>query len=196
MEAIPVLSTAPPETSKSFAYAPLSSFSSSSGLASTTPHAEEGSSRRNGVSAEGCALGYEGPLCAVCSDSYYFSATSTSCKSCDGEGRGQLAALILIPLLMIITLVSLIFSTFLMKPSSAAPSNDDAAQVRPVADGFDSDRKRKSGEIIREWLGKVETFLTPKLKIMTTVFQIISNLPLVINIQFTALSTRLFHAFR
>ena len=200
MQAVSGLSTAPSEASKSSSNSPSSLFMSSSlsGSASDTSHADGGSSSssKGEVSPEGCELGYEGPLCAVCSNAYYFSATTTTCKSCEGAGRGQLAILILVPLVMIITLVSFTFATFLMKPSSAMPSNDDAPLGNPLEADFDVWARRNSGDIVREWMDKLEAILTPKLKIMTTVFQIVSNLPLVINIQFSALSTKLFHAFR
>ena len=143
MQAVSGLSTASSEASKSSSNSPsslfMSSSSSLSGSASDTSHADGGSSSssKGEVSPEGCELGYEGPLCAVCSNAYYFSATTTTCKSCEGAGRGQLAILILVPLVMIITLVSFTFATFLMKPSSAMPSRRRAGWPR-------SKRVRKS----------------------------------------------------
>ena len=38
------------------------------------------------ASPEGCAQGYEGPLCAICSEKYYFSTTTSTCITCKGNG--------------------------------------------------------------------------------------------------------------
>ena len=53
----------------------------------------------------GCAVGYEGVLCATCSDGYYLSSAARQCFSCEGQGERQLAILIAIPLIIIIVVI-------------------------------------------------------------------------------------------
>jgi predicted outer membrane repeat protein len=51
----------------------------------------------------GCADGYEGPLCGVCSHGYYLKSSKSECLPCSKGGAGptQLATLIIVPILFI-----------------------------------------------------------------------------------------------
>ena len=186
----------------------------------------------SGDSPEGCALGYEGPLCAVCSEKYYFSSTSSTCVACAGQGQGQLAAMILIPLVILILVVYFTFTTFLAKAVTKDDLVDGMTGTKSMnafisgdvmematfsyraaveqqknkdekenkekqkdSDGWEDNKKSKS-ELMREWLSKTVIIMTPKLKIMLTVFQIVSSFPFALDIQFSQVSTKLFHAFR
>ena len=181
-----------------------------------------------GDSPEGCARGYEGPLCAVCSENYYFASTTSTCIACEGNGQGQLAAMILIPLVILVLMVYFTFSTFLAKPVSdseiassmvgtkpmgafieghvvemaavtfKAVANQQKNQVDNADDKNDGiwERKKNMNEIVKEQLARVVVVMTPKLKIMLTVFQIVSSLSFTLDIQYTATSTKVFHAFR
>ena len=65
-------------------------------------------------SGPGCAVGYLGPLCAVCAQGYYLDKLVKECVSCEGSGGGsQLAILILVPLAMLI--IGAIASIFRMR---------------------------------------------------------------------------------
>jgi hypothetical protein len=186
----------------------------------------------SGDSPEGCALGYEGPLCAICSETYYFSSTSSTCIACEGQGPGQLAAMILIPLIILVLVVYFTFTTFLAKEVTKDDLVDGMTGTKSMnafmggdimematfsyraaveqqknkednedkekdkeGDGWEEKHKTKS-ELIREWLATTMIIMTPKLKIMLTVFQIVSSFPFALDIQFSAASTKLFHAFR
>jgi hypothetical protein len=72
--------------------------------------------------------------------------------------------------------------------------NEDKEKEKE-SDGWEDKRKTKS-KLMREWLAKTVIILTPKLKIMLTLFQIVSSFPFALDIQFSAASTKLFHAFR
>ena len=49
--------------------------------------------------ASSCAAGYEGPLCSACSSGYYLNRATKECTTCaGGNGPGQLAILIVVPL--------------------------------------------------------------------------------------------------
>ena len=54
------------------------------------------------ATATGCAPGYNGPLCGVCSAGYFLDATLRECRSCAGQGAGQLATLIIVPIVLIV----------------------------------------------------------------------------------------------
>ena len=197
-------------------------------ISTSTPiptHAPSRNLNTISYSPEGCAIGYEGPLCSVCSDKYYFASTSSTCIACEGNGVGQLATLILIPLVLIILVAYFTFSTFLAKtvtkddmvkgligtkPMDAliggnmiemstvtvkAVSQQHCNRERKEDEGNWSQRRSKR-EILRAWLSQAAVVMSPKLKIMLTVFQIISSLQFALNIAFTAVATKLFHAFR
>ena len=175
-------------------------------------------------SPEGCARGYEGPLCAVCSEKFYYASTSSTCIACEGDGQGQLAALILIPLVILIVVVYFTFTTFLAKAVDKSSLVYGMMGTRPMDNLIEGhvvevaavtcratadqqkdkesndngawERKPSAKENFQEWLSRAMIVMTPKLKIMLTVFQIVSSLPFALDIQFTELSTKLFHAFR
>jgi hypothetical protein len=196
-----------------------------SNFSSATAVAPTGSVNITRYSTNGCARGYEGPLCAICSEKYYFASTTSTCIACDGNGQGQLAALILIPLVILILVVYFTFATFLAKTNTKSSIVNGLIGTKPMDAFMRGDvvemtavtfmaantrqnternitgdggweRKLSAKEIFRDWLARAVTVMTPKIKIMLTVFQIVSSLPFALNIQFTALSTKLFHAFR
>jgi hypothetical protein len=59
-------------------------------------------SARSASTVSTCALGYEGPLCGVCSTGYYLKASQNICVACKSESSIlQLVTLIVVPLIMI-----------------------------------------------------------------------------------------------
>ena len=180
-----------------------------------------------GDSPEGCARGYEGPLCAVCSEKYYFASTTSTCIACEGNGQGQLAAMILIPLVILALTVYFTFTTFLAKPVAKSEVANSMVGTKPMGDILEGhvmemaavtfkavanqqkshvndddindgawERQQSVTERVKERLAKVMIVMTPKLKIMLTVFQIVSSLSFALDIQYTSTSTKVFHAFR
>lgn len=192
----------------------------------TTPPSTAADTTSDSDSPEGCAMGYEGPLCAVCSESYYFSATSETCNACGGQGVQQLAIMISIPLLLLFLLAYFTFSTFLMRDvnnndfalgllgtrtmNMTSTSNDLGMAQSLYKAAYEHQReveaRREEGEPppkhrlfverITQHLAHLVVVITPKIKIMLTVYQIISGLPFSLNIEFTTLSSKLFRAFR
>jgi len=61
------------------------------------------------LAAAGCAPGYEGVLCGVCSASYYFESAFKTCEPCGDKGGIQLSLMISIPLVLLIVLLSAVF---------------------------------------------------------------------------------------
>lgn len=175
-------------------------------------------------SRTGCVWGYEGPLCAVCPERYYFAAATSTCIACEGDGLRQLTALILIPLVVVLLIIYFAFATFLAKSVAkndvvngelgTEAMNDflerpivkmatmalEASVKKRGSDvvvGDDSSEQKGSViDILRERLARTVKVMAPKMKIMVTVYQTVSSLPFVLNVRFTDLSTKLFRAFR
>ena len=61
------------------------------------------------ASTFGCAAGYQGPLCSLCSSTYYLDSSTQLCKSCEGQGATQLALMVSIPAAMILALTMGVF---------------------------------------------------------------------------------------
>jgi hypothetical protein len=160
-----------------------------------------------------CAIGYEGPLCGVCSANYYFSSTSNSCNTCKGQGQSQLATMILVPLVLLLLIVFFVFYNFILNEKSKFTKdkmNKDTLQ--DVGEGnigngasdiyyssmifFKKHTNSPAGKSLKNWMVELIKIMTPKVKIMLTVFQIISNLPFALNIRYTEATTKLFRAFR
>ena len=72
-----------------------------------------------------CASGYQGPLCAVCVNNYYFSSSTQRCLSCSGQGPLQLAILIFVPLIMLGLLAYIALFTDLSIDDQFAVANNE-----------------------------------------------------------------------
>lgn len=204
-----------PKHSRALGAAPIKSVSSYSKASTpTTP----GTVDTIGDSPEGCARGYEGPLCAVCSKGYYFSSTTSTCVTCEDDGQGQLAIMILVPLILLLLVVFFTFTTFLAESSAVIPIG--VAVPMSSADFFSSRRHKiaitpetvfdpwqkedkgiwKRGKTVlvyvKEWMTERVPIMFPKVKIMLTVYQITSSLPFALEIKFGSNSTHLLHSFR
>jgi hypothetical protein len=136
-----------------------------------------------------CAKGYEGPLCGVCSAHYFFSSSFKTCNTCDGQGAQQLATMILVPLVLLLVIVFFFFYTFTFSTdvlNGISKGDDeikkDSANIEKVENKLD--------------MKALAIFMMPKVKIMLTVYQIISNLPFALNIQYPAAAAKLFSIFR
>jgi hypothetical protein len=96
---------------------------------------------------QSCNPGYEGPLCGVCNKEYYFQSTSRECLPCAGQGggagAGQLAALIIVPLILL-GIAVLMTSTFLMDDKMRTAIA--RGSISPLMDGQDEadDKKGKN----------------------------------------------------
>jgi hypothetical protein len=168
-----------------------------------------------GYNPEGCVHGYEGPLCAVCSKGFYFSSTTSTCLTCEDNGRGQLAIMILVPLTLLVLVVFFTFTTFLAKPRDESSHvsmswavffslhrNKTTITPEVMADPWQKKDKRVFGRgksiivFIKEWMFERLPIMLPKVKIMLTVYQIISSFPLALQIKFGSNSTSVFRSFR
>jgi hypothetical protein len=156
-----------------------------------------------------CAIGYEGPLCGVCSANYYFSSTSKTCNTCKGEGLLQLATMILVPLVLLLLIVFFVFFYFIANEKSKFTKDKmDKDTLQDVGEGnirnsasdlynsFKKHTNSPTGNRMKIWMVKLIKIMMPKVKIMLTAFQIVSNLPFALNIQYTAVTAKLFRGFR
>ena len=78
----------------------------------------------------GCAVGYEGPLCGVCSSNHYFDNTQQECKSCDGQGETQMALSITVPMVILL----LVLAAFLLTFDFSKMANTELANTLSGAD--------------------------------------------------------------
>ena len=91
------------------------------------------SNRRLSVALDvtsGCAVGYEGPLCGVCSSNHYFDNTRKTCRSCDGQGQTQIALSITVPMVIL----SLVLAAFLLTFDFSKMANTELANTLSGAD--------------------------------------------------------------
>lgn len=149
-----------------------------------------------------CEVGYEGPLCGVCSPHYYFSSSSKTCNTCqDGRGINQLATMIIVPLILLFVVMFLTFSSFLANDISKDGYTNGLVNVMVLHGDDTQEGSSELSKVIKEkglkkWVSNLVHIMTPKVKIMLTVYQIISNLPFALNIEYTKVAAKLFYAFR
>jgi hypothetical protein len=164
----------------------------------------------------GCSEGYGGPLCALCQENYYFDSSKNVCKTCVGQGATQLALMIAVPCVMLIIIAACVFIFLSMDAedmgnsrlraifnmdlimSIVADAEDDAAADAGMdADGDgvgDNDEARGICSSITSMFDLKS--IMPKVKIMMTVFQIVSGFPFALNIKFPEKATGIIKAFR
>ena len=100
---------------------------------STSTGASISANRRLSVALDGtsgCAVGYEGPLCGVCSSNHYFDNTQQECKSCDGQGETQMALSITVPMVILL----LVLAAFLLTFDFSKMANTELANTLSGAD--------------------------------------------------------------
>jgi hypothetical protein len=132
--------------------------------------------------------------------------------------------MILVPLLLLLLVVISTFFTFLNRDSSKNGFTDNSDFLGSLGQGLissdmdtgkdiasesyktlkeQSEKKsaREKGtkpsakESFFKYAANLVVIMTPKVKIMLTVYQIVSNLPFALDIQYTAVTAKLFYAF-
>ncbi|CAM9625594.1 unnamed protein product, partial [Ectocarpus fasciculatus] len=66
------------------------------------PYKEEACLGGPRASNDTCGVGYEGPLCAVCSDEYYFASGDNSCRACSASGLNTVGIAIIAVLALVL----------------------------------------------------------------------------------------------
>jgi hypothetical protein len=137
----------------------------------------------------------------------------------------QLAIMIAIPLLLMFFVAYFTFSTFLKRDinnndfalgllgtrtmNMGATSNELGMAQSLYKAAYEHEKeleaRREEGQTpgkyrmlarVAQHITHLVMVITPKIKIMLTVYQIVSGFPFSLNIEFTEISAKLFHAFR
>ena len=136
----------------------------------------------------GCAVGYEGPLCGVCSSGFFLNLGSKECQPCRGNGPGQIASLVLVPFFLLV----FAFSTVLVK-------NDKSYSFCLPVTATNEDSDESTSIITR--LGQMLSSLSydivmPKFKIVVTSFQILSTFPESLSLSLTTSHSQILRSLR
>jgi len=158
----------------------------------------QNSCRGGNMSGENiCMAGTEGPLCAVCSSGYYYAIASNSCLSCGGISI--VGSLISVGIIAIFCFMGGILTfRYYYKRSPRFRMmiknfHDTAAMVLGMRLGVEqldtniksNGNKRRHSELMRQ-VQEVSPIrkMQSKVKIVVTLFQIVTSLPWVLSVQF------------
>lgn len=138
-----------------------------------------------------CAEGYEGMLCAVCSNGFHLSSSSNTCELCRNSAwKDPLLMCVLIGGVCLLTVGACLLYRF----SKAQDTNDPIVillqwliQCR-VIDGT-------ATEQYRDLIIRAKTHLQSRLKIYMIAFQIISAMPFVLEFQFPTVTSNILSVF-
>ena len=126
----------------------------------------------------GCAVGYEGPLCGVCSNGYFLNQGTKECLTCRGKGPSQIATLVLIPFFLLVIAWSIILSRtdkYYLSCLPTSSGHEDSEETASMMTRFARMLATLSFDTVM-----------PKLKIVVTSFQILSTFPNSLSISFSS----------
>ena len=115
-----------------------------------------------------CEEGYEGVLCAVCSDNYFYDSATNSCQICDGVN-------VFTPSLIVVFIVfwSIVLGYAVYYYYSTKESDDQGSRFISSDDLV----------VMYEWIEQRKAPIMGKVKIMTATFQIISSSALTLQVR-------------
>jgi predicted outer membrane repeat protein len=132
---------------------------------------------------ESCALGYEGPLCAVCSSGYALKSSTKTCVRCSGSSGLDISDIIF---LTVVGLILIGLTYFFTRPEirSQIRSMDDfvlfvITKLKLVQVTQGSNKK----EVIA-FANILSRRLRARVKVYVTMYQILSALPFVLDLAF------------
>lgn len=117
-----------------------------------------------------CALGYEGPLCSVCSDGYYYG--DGLCQSCDSTNEMSITVIV------IIALFGLLISAVLAYYCYFYVYVDMVDLKRQIIDAINRGvpgPKLTTFQLLYLWIRKKMQDITVKAKIFISTFQVVSG---------------------
>ena len=146
---------------------------------------------------DGCAEGYEGPLCGVCSSGYYLNLGLRECQPCRGNGPGQITTLVLIPSFMILVAGLMILGRnhkyYLPCFPLVAPSTKETT---PGVIEESEEPTSTITSIVRMFSTISTDTAIPKLKIVVTAFQILSAFPESLSLSLASSSSQTLRSLR
>lgn len=131
------------------------------------------------VGAALCREGYEGPLCAVCSEGYYFQSVDSTCQSCPQSQALNVFSIVLIIVLGATLMLAAIRNSSVMNLITDFSLLSFFAFISRDIIGVDLNWESEEFQIALERA-------TCKSKIYVTLFQILSSFPFVLQLSFPA----------
>jgi hypothetical protein len=141
------------------------------------PYGEEACLGGSMTGGESCALGYTGPLCAVCEEGYYFQSSEGICTACPTSGFSP-ASIALLTLFWLGSLVGVV--TF----AGDGMFTDMVVDVSVFACGLYIYQKVVGRKVDGDEVEIMSARITSKTKIYVALFQILSALPFVLDLSF------------
>ena len=133
-----------------------------------------------------CAMGYQGPLCQICADGYYYNPDEIACTSCNlrkGSDEGLASSITLIVIVVLLAVV--IFGTCMYR----------VVQWSGIRNNKKLNQKRKAVELRFRNTSRALGSLSNKTKSTTSFMQISSNVAFNCNISFPKLFERVLVGF-
>jgi len=134
----------------------------------------------NGTRDALCNVGFEGPLCAVCSKDHYYDKAKNGCQDCSqtGESISTLIVLVIMSMTLILLVKIIFFPSF--ENSKGFGMIDKLSSLSISKDVIVEKEEAKENEEESQW----KKSLKVKAKIIFTFFQIVSSFMWVLSLDF------------
>lgn len=139
-----------------------------------------------------CSEGYEGPLCAVCSDGYFLSTSSYSCEACESNQSGVNPATVAI---LSAFLLFILFLVYCMRANDLSSVDEVITHVLVKFKYLDSTMSGDRLSGIHDSRRQKRKLFFAKIKIYLTMYQIISSMSFVLDLQFPVAFNEISAAF-
>ena len=156
------------------------------------PWGDRGCIGSTSVGQDLCAVGYEGPLCAVCSDGYHFTRSTQSCEPCENRSSwlDAYSSLVAIILLCIGAGVGgYIFKTRVMNREKLYSLDDVLVYLAMCIRLIDATTYYRNKEKMSVYTKEHRRRFNTRVRIYIAFFQIISVVPFVLDLDFPSLYT-------
>lgn len=139
-----------------------------------------------------CAAGYEGPLCAVCSDGYFLSTSTYSCEACGDNQSGVNPFTVAALAVLVVAALSL---AYYMRANDLTSVDEAITHVLVKARLMRGDSTGERLAAVHESRRKKRKLFFAKVKIYVTMYQIISSMSFVLDLEFPISFNRISSAF-
>ena len=139
-----------------------------------------------------CATGYEGPLCAVCENGFFLTTSSYTCESCDNHQSGVNPFAVAILTVCFLVLLSFVYY---MRANNLSTVDGVISDVMRRLGYIRGDASGEELHMLHVSRAKQRNLFFAKVKIYVTMYQIISAMPFVLDLQFPSVFNRIASAF-
>jgi heme/copper-type cytochrome/quinol oxidase subunit 2 len=158
--------------------------SESSDRIQSCPYGEAACEGGESVGDASCAVGYEGPLCAVCSVGYALKASTQTCVPCSNSSKLDISEILLLTLLGVLVIgVPLFFFSHPQIRAQIRSIDDLVLFVVTKLNLLTVSEGRTKQEVIT-FIKILSRRLKAKVKVYITMYQILSALPFVLDLTF------------